>query len=105
MLLRGAMESASAVTATEVRSDALTVRDVPIHRVMSPQFQGRDVANQRAEDMFLGIGDNQLVARLEGRGMRYVKHIGRGDVAVPTHNGMRDAIMNAPTLADIQRGF
>jgi hypothetical protein len=99
------MESTSAITAIAVRGDALTVQDVPIHRIMGTYYQGRNVANQPAKDMFLGIGENELVAHLEGLKMRYIKQIGRGSVATTTYNAMRDAILNAPTLADIPRGL
>lgn len=105
VLERGAMESTSAITAIAVRGDALTVQDVPIHRIMGTYYQGRNLANQPAKDMFLGIGENELVAHLEGLKMRYIKRIGRGAVATATYNGMRDAILNAPTLADIPRGL
>jgi len=105
VLQRGAMESTSAITAISVFGDALTVQDVPIHRIMGTYYQGRNLANEPPKDMFLGIGENELVAHLEGLKMRYIKQIGRGSVATTTYNAMRDAILNAPTLADIPRGL
>ena len=84
----------------------LTVQDVPIHRVMATYMQGRNDAGNNARDMFAGIPENEYVAHLEGLPARYIRRIGRGvQSAEDDYATMRDAILNAPTLADIPRGL
>ena len=107
VIARGAMESTSAITAIRASGGPyLTVQDVPIHRVMGTYMQGRNDASNRAQDMFLGIGENEYVAHLEGLPMRYIREIGTGGRSVEDdYATMRNAILNAPTLNDIPAGL
>jgi hypothetical protein len=107
VIARGAMESTSAITAIRASGGPyLTVQDVPIHRVMGTYMQGRNDAPNGAKDMFLGIGENEYVAHLEGLPMRYIRELGTGGRTVEGDYGaMRDAILDAPTLNDIPAGL
>jgi hypothetical protein len=98
VIKRGAMESTSAITAIVVRGDNLTMTDVPIHRVMGTYYQGRNIAGQTSYDMFLGVGENEFVAHLEGLPTRYVGRIPRGS---SQYEPIRDQLLAAPTLNDI----
>lgn len=101
IMARGAMESTSAITAITVSGGHLTIQDVPLHRVMGTYYQGRNLASDTERDMFLGIGENEYVAHLEGIPMRYVGHIGDGPSATSRYEKIRDQILEAPTLNDI----
>jgi hypothetical protein len=99
IIKRGGMESASAITAIVVSGDNLTMTDVPIHRIMGTYYQGRNLAGDRENDMFAGIGENEFVAHLEGLPTRYIGNVGRGNPS--RYERIRDQILAAPTLNDI----
>lgn len=102
VLKRGAMESTSAITAIRASGGPyLTVQDVPIHRVMATYMQGRNKAIDSPADMFMGVGENEYVAHLEGLPMRYIRKIGESMDTAEEYGTMREAILNAPTLYDI----
>ena len=99
IIKRGAMESASSITAIVVSGDNLTMTDVPIHRIMGTYYQGRNLAGDRENDMFAGVGENEFVAHLEGLPTRYIGNVGRS--AGNRYDQIRNQLLIAPTLNDI----
>lgn len=107
VIKRGQMESTSAITAIVASGGPhLTVQDVPIHRIMATYMQGRNDAQNSPADMFMGIGENEYVAHLEGLPARYIRKIGdQMTTAIEDYDTMREAILNAPDLYDIPGGI
>lgn len=98
VIKRGGMESTSAITGIVVSGDNLTMTDVPIHRVMGTYYQGRNLAGRGEYDMFLGVGENEFVAHLEGLPTRYIGHLGRSG---SSYGAIRDRLLTPRTLNDI----
>jgi len=92
------MESTSSITGIVVSGDNLTMTDVPIHRVMGTYYQGRNLAGRGEYDMFMGVGENEFVAHLEGLPTRYIGNLGRGG---SSYGAIRDRLLTPRTLNDI----
>ena len=67
---RGAAESTSMFTKVSVYGSEVTVQNIPHHRVLGMYLQSR---RSSGGSMFLGDGENELVALLEGIEMDYLK--------------------------------
>lgn len=65
ILKRGAMESTSIFRSIVVKGSHVTLQDVPLHRVLGTYWQEREPGNY-GSGMFLGDGENEFVALLEG---------------------------------------
>lgn len=84
VLQRGAAESYSMFLRVEVHGTETTVQDLPHHRVFGMYLQSRNAGGLDA--MFLGDGENEIVALGEGLQIDYLRS-GQWQNAAPTYHG------------------